>query len=404
MQFHVKYISNGKALEEEREGLDKIAVYRKLKEEGYEVASVDELKSADKKNKKTIEDFLSRVNIKDKINLARNISGMLKAGLPLSRAIDVLIRQSGRKKLLQKTLRAINDDVKAGAPFNAALEKFPRIFPKIFVSMVRAGEESGGLSEALFVVADQMEKTYLIRKKIKGALIYPGIIITLMLAIAILLLIFVVPTLTATFAELNVELPTSTKFVIFLSSLFKNHWLILIIFVALSLGAFPTLARNEKSKRLLDYIVLKIPVIGTIIKETNSARTSRTLSSLLSAGVSFVIAIEITKDVVPNYFHQEVLAKAKDQVEKGDPISDIFSSNEDLYPPFVSEMMSVGEETGKLAETLLSVAKFYEDEVERKTQNISTIIEPVLMVVIGIAVGFFAVSMITPTYSVLSNI
>ena len=155
---------------------------------------------------------------------------------------------------------------------------------------------------------------------------------------------------------------------------------------------------------MIDTVSLRLPVIGPLVKESNSARTARTLSSLLSSGVSFLSAMEITRDVVQNDFYKEVLEKARLNVQKGDPISSVFIENEHLYPPFVGEMTSVGEETGQLAEMMLGVAVFYEGEVEQKTRDMSTIIEPVLMIFIGCAVGFFAISMITPTYSLMNNI
>jgi type IV pilus assembly protein PilC len=201
-----------------------------------------------------------------------------------------------------------------------------------------------------------------------------------------------------------VELPLTTRIVLGLSDLLKNHYILILIgMIVLGLSVRYGL-KTSKGKRLGDWVALHLPAIGTIVKETNSARTARTFSSLLSSGVDVILAAQITKEVLQNSYYKDVLAESQKRIEKGEAIATVFEANENLYPPFVSEMISVGEETGKLAAMLLGVAVFYEDEVEQKTKDMSTIIEPFLMVFIGGAVGFFAVSMITPLYSVLNTI
>jgi type IV pilus assembly protein PilC len=270
--------------------------------------------------------------------------------------------------------------------------------------MVRAGEESGNLVNSLEVLANQMEKNYLLQKRIRGALIYPGIILCLMVAIAIIMMIFVVPTLTATFTEVNAKLPLSTQIVINSSNLVKDHLFIVLGGGFLVVFSVMQFFHTKIGRRIYDYSILRIPLIGGLVKESNSARTARTLSSLLSSGVQFVTAMDITHDVMQNSYYKKILAEAKEVVQRGDPISTVFIKNEYFYPAFVGEMMCVGEETGKLADMLSGVAVYYEDEVEQKTKDMSTIIEPFLMIVIGVAVGFFAVSMIEPMYSVLNNI
>jgi type II secretory pathway component PulF len=225
-----------------------------------------------------------------------------------------------------------------------------------------------------------------------------------MITVAVLMLIYLVPTLTATFKELNVELPITTRTLIFASDILKNHYLLFFGGVCVSVVILYTLLKNKVTKKILERVSLVTPFVGGLIKQTNSARMGRTLASLLESGVDFVKAMDITADVVQNSLHKAVIIEARKNVERGEPISSVFSKNEHLYPIFVGEMMSVGEETGKLAEMLNSVALYYENEVEQKTKDLSTIIEPVLMLVIGVGVGFFAISMIQPMYSVLSNV
>ena len=265
--------------------------------------------------------------------------------------------------------------------------------------MVRAGEESGTLDEALSTVAQQLERSYTLKQKIKGAMIYPMIIIFAIIGIAFLMMVKVVPTLAGTFKELGAELPKTTQVVIAISD-FMVAYTPFVILGALALaGGIHALLRTEAGQRGRDKILLVTPVIGELVKEINSARTARTFSSLLNAGVNIVTALGITEEVVQNHYHKDVLRKAIEKVKKGDPLSEVFMKNEHLYPPLMGEMIAVGEETGALSDMVLRVADFYEKEVEQKTKNMSTIIEPFLMILIGITVGFFALAMIAPIYS-----
>ena len=393
---------DGEIHQDVREASDKFDLFRQLRKEGEVVISCNEVKEG-VVSFFHAPGFLSGVKTHEKIIFARNLGGMLEAGLAISRALSVLEHQSKKPKL-KDIFKQLNTSISQGKTFHQALSEFPKIFNSLFTSMVKAGEESGNLAKSLKQVADQMEKSYLIQKKVKGAMIYPGIIISLMLVIGILLLTFVVPRLTATFKDLNTELPATTKFIIWLSDMFQYHYLLIGLGLIIVIGAFYSFLKTPQGKKAFDYSILRLPVVGLIIKETNSARTTRTLSSLLSSGVDLVLAIQITSEVLQNSFYKKVLDEAGVRVQKGRPISEVFMENEFLYPIFVGEMASVGEETGELAHMLSGVATFYEDDVDQKTKDMSTIIEPVLMIVVGVVVAFFAVSMISPMYSVLNNL
>lgn len=343
------------------------------------------------------------VKLSDKILFTKNLSGMLKAGLSLSRALAVLSRQT-KNKLMQKIIQTLIDTIDRGGTFSEGLSKYPKVFSALFVSMVKAGEESGGLPNTLTEIGINLEKSYTLNKKVKSAMMYPSIILAAIFLIAILMFVYVVPTLTKTFKELGTELPGSTKFVIGLSDLISNHLLLLIagiiVLVFLGIMAF----KMPKTKRGIDWLVVRLPVIGTIIKEMNAARTTRTMSSLLSSGVNISRAISITKEVLQNVYYKKVMEDIENIVQKGGAISSVFKNNTKLYPVMVGEMIEVGEETGKLGSMLLDVAIFYEGEVDNKTKDLSTIIEPVLMIFIGVAVGFFAISMLQPMYSIMDSI
>jgi type IV pilus assembly protein PilC len=305
---------------------------------------------------------------------------------------------------LRRILVSLADDINRGELFSSALAKFPNTFSKLFISMVLAGEESGNLAGSLSDIGENLDKAHALSRRVRGAMIYPGIILSAMIVIGVLLFAFVVPTLASTFKELGVELPTSTRFLIGLGTFFSEHLLLsflIIIFGALSIVL---LLRAKFMARYVDFAVIHLPVIGNLARELNTARTARTISSLLLAGVSISRAIEITSEVVQNTYYKQVLLEAKAGIEKGSALSGFFESHPKLYPVMMSEMVEVGEETGKLSDMLLQVSLFYEEEVDNKTKNLSTIIEPLLMVLIGAGVGFFAISMISPLYSILNEI
>ncbi len=398
--------ADGKTFKDTREYADKFALFHDIKKGGDVLIEFKESGNDDawwNHVDVIFSKIFGSVKMQEKIGFARNLSNMLDAGLALSRSLNVMERQTKNKKI-KAIYSHLNELISQGKTFHEALAEYPRVFNQLFVSMVRAGEESGTLAASLKEVSEQMEKTYMLKKKIKGAMMYPGVIFTVMIIIGILMMILVVPRLTATFEDLKVELPTSTKVIIFMSHVCKDYWPqgigVLIILGSLLYAA----ARTPAGKKTFDFIFLHLPIVGELVKQTNTAQTARTLSSLLHSGVDVMLASQITGDVVGNSFYKKVLYDMKEKIEKGAPMSESFLENEHLYPVFVGEMVSVGEETGRLAIMLQGVAVFYEGEVEQKTKDMSTLIEPLLMVVIGGAVGFFAVAMITPTYSVLNNI
>ena len=394
----------GEIYSSEKEVADRYELYKLLRDSGDEIVELKESASrAGIHMNISFGALSSHIKTIDKINLARNLGSMLEAGLALSRALSVLERQS-HSKALQKVLNGLITEINKGVTLSDSLAKYPKVFPPIFVSMVHAGEQSGSLAESLKVVARQMESSYLLTKRIRGALMYPSVIVLAMVIIAILMFIFVIPTLMKTFTELHVALPLPTRIVLGISDVLQHHGLLALLIIAVICVAFSFWAKKETGKKVIHRALLKFPVIGPLVQEVNAARTARTLSSLLEAGVDIVEAVGITSTVVQNVHFKAVLDKAGESIKKGDLMSKIFSSYDKLYPVFFAEMMSVGEETGKTGEMLIGVAHYYEDDVEQKTKDMSTVIEPFLMILIGAAVGFFAISMISPMYSLVNAI
>lgn len=397
---------DGQPVTETVEAADKYAVYEIARTNGHTVTNVAPATRISVKslvNMDRLNVLLSRVKADELVMMTRNLSSMLKAGLPLSRALSVIERQSKNPRL-KSTLASIRESIAKGEPFFEALKKFPETFSPLYVAMVRAGEESGGMVDTLRMISLQLERSSQLRKKIKGAMTYPAIVISVMIIIGILMMIYVVPTLTGTFVKLKITLPLSTRVIIGTSDFLTHHGLLAIAGAILVIGAMMAAARTALGKRVLHLTFIKLPVIGNLVKQTNSAYTARTLSSLLASGVDVIGAIKITEDVLQNVHYKKVLAEAAGRVEKGSPLSETFVAHEEFYPVLVGEMILVGEETGQISEMLTEVANFYENEVEEKTKDLSTIIEPLLMVVIGAGVGFFALAMIAPIYSISDSI
>ncbi len=397
MKFTYKAERDGKTYSGSLEAKDRFEVYRHVRAEGGSIVTV----TSDAKNILSFSHWnekISSVKEHEKIVFASNIAAMLAAGLAISRALSVAERQTKSPKL-KSVILSIRSDIEKGGTFHESLNRFPRVFSKLFVAMVRAGEESGTLDTALKSVANQLEQSYQLKKKIKGALIYPSIILVAIAGIGFLMMTEVVPTLASTFDELGADLPKSTQAIINISDFLVNYTALVVLGIVAFFGSVHMVLRTIWGQRARDKFLLVLPMIGGLVKEINAARTARTFASLLAAGVDVITALQITGEVVQNHFHRDVLKAAEAKVEKGEQLSVAFMENDTLYPPMMGEMIAVGEETGALADMLTKVADFYESEVAQKTKNMSTIIEPFLMIIIGVAVGFFAVAMIGPIYS-----
>ncbi len=345
----------------------------------------------------------SGVKMDERITFTKNLSAMLTAGLSLSRALSVIERQT-TNKALKRIVVDLSEKVKTGQAFHEALAFHRNIFSDLFIAMTKAGEESGTLAEALKVVAKQMDRSNSLNKKVKGAMIYPSIILVAVVLIGILMLIYVVPTLSNTFRELGVELPAATKMVIGASDFMANNPVLVLVLFALVVVGFVLFTKTKVGGSIVVAVALRIPIIGELVKETYSARAARALSSLLSSGVEMLSALSIAAEVVGEKKFSKVITEAEARVRKGETLSSTFNDYPKLYPVFIADMIAVGEETGKVADMLGQVAEYYETDVEDRTKDLSTIIEPILMLFIGGVVGVFALSMISPIYSLSDKI
>jgi len=382
---------------------DERELANQLRTEGFVLTSFNEVEESGKKIKINFLDRLFSVPLSEKMMFTRNLSVMISSGLPISKALKNLVNQTKNKKFI-KVLNTILEDVQAGSPFSDGLERFPAIFNELFVNMVRVGEVGGNLEEVLEILANQLERDHDLLRKVRGALVYPAVIVVAMLGIGVLMMIYVVPQITKIFTDMNVELPALTKFVINLSNvLVKYWWIAIIIFIAAVIGIKVFLSTSV-GRKVWGFIIIYIPLIGKIVIKINCARFSRIHSSLLKSGIPVTKALEILSRTLNNFYYQRAFNRAVEGVQKGVNLSKIIYAEKKIFPVLVPQMIEVGEETGKTEEVLAKLAEFYEEEVSQITKNLSSIIEPILMLLIGGAVGVFAISIIQPMYSIMDNI
>lgn len=347
--------------------------------------------------------FKRGVPISERMMFSRNLSVMIGAGLALTRALEILGQQT-TNTTLKAALKSITEEVQKGKQFSDALSMHPDTFSDLYVNMVRSAEVAGNLEAILQLLAKQLKKDYDLRRKVRGAFMYPLVILTALVGIGILMMLFVVPSLSKTFAELGTPLPTSTKVIIAISDFGVHYWYFFLMIIGGFVYSLVLFFRTKIGGNVADTIFLKIPIISPLTKKINSARFSRTLSSLLEGGVPIIKSLEITSKAIPNHYYNQSLKAAIDEVQKGRPLSESLSRYPELYPPLVTQMIAVGEETGAVSDILKRLALFFEIEVSQATKNMSTVIEPFLMILIGIIVGFFAISMMQPMYSIVEGL
>jgi len=375
-----------------------------LRSENYVLTSFKELEM-EKKNAIGINFWnrFSTIPLGEKLMFTRNLSVMVGSGLPVSRSLKNLAVQTKNKKF-QDILKSVQDDVQSGNQLSDGLAKFPGVFNELFVNMIKTGEMGGNLEQVLSILALQMEKDHDILRKTKGALVYPAVILLAMIGIGFLMMIFVIPQITAMFKDFDAELPMSTRFIIFLSNLFENHWILMLSAIGAFAATFFMFLKTIVGKRLLGFVSINFPGVSNIVIKLNCARFCRIYSSLLGSGVPIMEALKILSRTLGNFRYKRALVKAAEGVQKGESLSSIIYAEKKVFPVLVPQMIEVGEETGKTEEVLSKLADFYEQEVDQLTKNLSSIIEPVLMIFIGTAVGFFAISILQPMYSVMENI
>lgn len=379
------------------------ALFFELRSKGFLLTSHEEKKeNALSEGESKWSTMFGGVPLKEKVLFARNLSVMVSSGVQLSKAIQTLVSQTKNKRF-GKVLGDVAERLQAGNSLGDSLAKYPSVFDDLFVSMVRVGEAGGSLEEVLKIVAVQLEKEQALLSKIRGAMIYPSVILVAMAGVGVLMLTYILPKITSVFEGMNVQLPATTLFIIAMSDFLRNN---ILLSLGIVIGGFLFLGfflRTTAGKKTLSFITLHFPAVKEIVHKTNSARFARIYSSLLRSGVPVVEALKIISETLSNWYYREAILKSTGDIQKGINLSASLLSSP-VIPPLVGQIVEVGETTGKTEEVLLKLAEFYEEDVDQITKNMSSIVEPILMIVIGLGVGFFAVAMLTPMYSVMENI
>lgn len=367
--------------------------YLKLKKQGVAIIQIKEKPSFGKFSLS----FLRKISLKDLAIFTKQLEIMIKAGLSLVSALEAQAQQTENKKLAKIALR-LSEMIKGGGSLSEALSRYPSVFSPLYIGTVRSGEKSGALEQVFSSLAEQYERDYELSAKIKGAMVYPAFILTALFVVIILMLIYVVPSLNKLFKELGGQLPMATKVLISASGfVLKFWWLILFIFLGIFLLLY-FLGKTKKGKQFIDFFKIKLPVFGNLLKKIYIARFARTSATLIGAGLAITEVFETVKGVVPNVLYQNQIEKIKEEVEGGVTLSSAIKKA-DLFPPMLSNLLSAGELTGNIKESFETVADYYEKEVTRITASLSSLIEPILITIIGLAVGIAVVSIIKPIYS-----
>lgn len=343
--------------------------------------------------------FINRISFLDKILFAKNLSLMIKAGLPLRESVAT-IQEQIKNKRFKEILDDVIKNIDNGQSLAASLSRHPQVFDSLYVNMIWVGEESGTLEENLEHLALQLEKNYALRGKIQAATIYPSIILTAVIILSAALAFFILPKITPIFEVFDIELPLTTRILLKTTEIIQNYGLFVLAGLVILGVILFLLSRRQPIKFLIHKIILKLPIIGSVFRNVNFSYFSRTLGILLKSGMPVIKALEVTQTALKNLVFQKELKAVAREVQKGKTISAYLKKREAIFPLMVSRMIGVGEKTGKLEETLLYISDFYEGEVDKSIKNLSVILEPILLLIIGVAVGFIALSIISPIYEI----
>lgn len=385
-----------------REAISHAALGQDLLQEGILLTSFEEQRKAGQA-KAVLGFSLARVPILERVLFTRYFALMLRAGLDVKTSLSTLANQT-KNKTLASSIEGVRQGIERGKTLAESMLPFPKAFPSLFVSFVKVGETTGKLEETLAVLSQQLQKDFELRRAVRGGMLYPIVIISALLAVGAAMMIFVVPKLVEIFEGFNVELPLMTRILINISRFSSTYWYVVILGAIALVATCIWMIKVPKIRAALLHGLLFSPIIGQIAKNINIARFSRNLSSLLESGVAFAEALQILGENTPHPTYADVFIKAQTHVKQGKTLSGFFAEYSKLFPPLVVNIMGVGEQTGELDSVLKEVASFYEGEVDQTMKNLTSIMEPVLMILIGLGVGALAVSIISPIYSLVNVI
>lgn len=351
---------------------------------------------------KFFDKLLHQVSFTDLVVMTRQLATMIESGLVLSEALDILVDQQTNKRF-KAVLGEISRDIKSGLDLASALSKHPDVFPSVYASLVKAGEQAGKLDVVLSQMANSLERDREFRARVKGAMIYPVIVIVMMIIVMMIMMFFVIPRLTSLYQQSNIELPMPTKILIGTSAFFVNWWWMLLILTTVAFISFRRWIINPANKFTVDRLILRLPVVGKIIQDTSLTNFTRTFALLTTAGVPLLDSLNIVGEVTGNMVYRQALKVAFRGVERGLT----FSSQLEVigvFPKIVPEMIRVGEETGKVDKVSFKLSEYFETEADHMLKNLTVFIEPVILVVLGVGVAMLILSIILPIYKLTTSI
>lgn len=386
----------GKLKRGELEAPSKSQVVDFLHERGLVVVNVEERIRFG--FEKLFETNIGGVPLNEKVVFMRQLATMVGAGLPLTQSLEILGSQA-RNKAFKKAIQMIVDDVSGGSGLSDSMARQEGIFDDITINLIRAGEESGNLEEVFLRLADDMEKKRNFQGKVKGAMIYPVIIVIALVVVVILLLTTMVPQMAELYAEFDAQLPLPTRILVSLSGLILKYWWLALFVIVVTVGGLISYRRSKAGRVVTDGLILQLPVFGKLFKDSQTAEFSRTLEMLLKSGIPIVKSLNIVSDSLSNVLFSDAVKKSAAAVEKGVPLAKPISEAES-FPLIVSQMIAVGEETGKVDEILSKLNAYFTEEVNNTVNNLTTLMEPIILVVMGVVIGLIAVAIYMPIFQI----
>lgn len=401
--FYSAVKQDGSVKKDKVEAANEAELTKKIEAEGLQLTDYH-LASAEEKNQKmTFLDRFQRIKRVQKMFFTQNLRIMVRTGFSLSLALRTLSLQTNNQRF-KKVLGQLEKDVESGINLSQSMKKFPDVFSEYFINMIASGEASGRLEEILERLTIQLKKENMLIGKIKNALTYPIIVLIAMVGIGIAMFVMVIPKITEIYKETDAQLPIITRIVIKISDVLNHNLIWFGLGALLFLFLFYRFFKSKAGRRGFDRLFLRLPILKNILKNINLATFSRTLGSLLKTDIPIVETFQIISRILNNHEYREALNKASEKVKVGEPIAKSLGDYPRLFPPMVLQMIAVGEESGTIDEVSQEIAEFYENEVDSTMSNLSTIIEPVLMLILGVAVGGMALAIIMPMYSLADQI
>ena len=397
--YQAKKLGETKVTKGELHAEDFSQANKTLRSQGYIVLRLSEdeertqtpLKFSLKRNK---------VALKEKIIFSRQLAVMTKAGLSIIKALESLGRQTDNK-YFKEVVRDLIEQVKGGTVLSKAMTRHPKVFADIYTAVVRAGEQTGQLSEVLLNLADQQEKEADLISKVKGAMIYPAVIFCLLIAVLILIVVFVIPSLQSIFTESGATLPILTRLLLGLSKAIRGYYWIIIPALVGVYFLLKLWVATKAGGEIYDKLKFSLPIFGGLTKKVYMARFARTMAMLIKASLPILESLEIIRKTISNVHYNRAFERIQREVESGKTMS-VSVSREPLFPPMVAQLISLGEESGSMESVLLDVANFYDKEVDVMSKNLTTLLEPIMLIVMGVGIGFVVASVLGPIYSLVN--